>query len=684
MPPRQRRQKLIRLRVTTLYRNLITDLTPNALTKAKKSSAFTWSWVVLAVRVQSFPKAILAFSLASLHLTIHGDFGLSDCARGEVIGAMGSSGSGLTADSSVLTLTLAFLDFGLDFAQSFPFHAQPDTTQDLRVNLEGTGGSQGDHVQIPHDSPLLGGHTSDRAEGGLNLEELSILCTNLSNRVLALETSKDAQAAEILKLKTRIKKLNKRCQPVISHHRSWLGSMSRLSMKKKLGKKESISKQGRKNDKSGPKLDDGTFDDLDADLAHGMDDMDIEEAVNEESGEKGGSTVSTARPEVSTARKEIGTADPTTPPTTTTIFDDKEMTLADTLVKMKDNKAKGVVFKDTEELVRPVRSVLTLKPLTSIDLKYKGKGVLEEPEPAKKMTRSDFDAAQVAKDAELLAEFFERRKKQLAEERAATIRNKPPTRTQLRSLMMTYLKHTERVANFVPIGSEEDERLIQKMNKKAASVHVEKVLEEPDSTKVEVKQEAAEQGTRKTPGKVLKMKGRKKRKGVPDEEGEVNYEVLEKRYPIVDWESKFYHTDRYGKPHDYYRVFRVDGSLRYIKTFTEMVSRFDRKYLLKETLKRMMSLKLIAESASDGAYNLIRFIQKHIDEFGSHDGYEKVLQVKELASPKQMAVGKDFSNPLIVDSLLKTIWLSMHHVIAMKHWLFQSKRLLVKKSVYGW
>ncbi|GJU38656.1 hypothetical protein Tco_1191613 [Tanacetum coccineum] len=47
----------------------------------------------------------------------------------------------------------------------------------------------------------------------------------------------------------------------------------------------------------------------------------------------------------------------------------------------------------------------------------------------------------------------------------------------------------------------------------------------------------------------------------------------------------------------------------------------------------------------------------------------------ELASPKQTALGKDISNPLIVDSLLKTIWLSMHHVIAMKHWLFQSKWL---------
>nr|GEY86319.1 hypothetical protein [Tanacetum cinerariifolium] len=51
-------------------------------------------------------------------------------------------------------------------------------------------------------------------------------------------------------------------------------------------------------------------------------------------------------------------------------------------------------------------------------------------------------------------------------------------------------------------------------------------------------------------------------------------------------------------------------------------------------------------------------------------------QVKELASPKQTDLAKDELNPLIVDSLLQTIWLSMHHVIAMKHWLFQSKRLL--------
>nr|GEU31824.1 putative reverse transcriptase, RNA-dependent DNA polymerase [Tanacetum cinerariifolium] len=51
---------------------------------------------------------------------------------------------------------------------------------------------------------------------------------------------------------------------------------------------------------------------------------------------------------------------------------------------------------------------------------------------------------------------------------------------------------------------------------------------------------------------------------------------------------------------------------------------------------------------------------------------------KELASPKQTVLGKDESNSLIVDSLLKTILSSMHHVIAMKHWLFQSKWLLLK------
>nr|GEV93003.1 reverse transcriptase domain-containing protein [Tanacetum cinerariifolium] len=55
----------------------------------------------------------------------------------------------------------------------------------------------------------------------------------------------------------------------------------------------------------------------------------------------------------------------------------------------------------------------------------------------------------------------------------------------------------------------------------------------------------------------------------------------------------------------------------------------------------------------------------------------KVTTAKQrLLLPSIAALGKDESNSLIDDSLLKTIWSSMHNVIEMKHWLFQSKRLL--------
>ncbi|GKC24307.1 hypothetical protein Tco_1026457 [Tanacetum coccineum] len=735
----------------------------------------------------------------------------------------------------------------------------PDTTQDTRVNLEGTSGSQRDHVQIPYDSPLSGGHTSDRVEVSLNLGELLVLCTNLSNRVLALETSKDAQAAKILKLKTRIQKLEKKCKPNISHHKAWLKSVQRLSIKKRLGKKESVSKQGRKNAKSKPTMD--AFDDLDADLAHGMDYMETEEAVNEGrqsneteelnlnvdteviaedkgSGEKGGSTVSTARPNIDTARPEvhtanasvstagvtISTADPEVsavelrnPPTTTSIFDDKDITMAQTLIKMKEEKAKekGVAFKDVEDSSRPMRSITTLKPLPSIDPKDKGKGILVEEEPIK-IKRKDQGTNQIERNEELarklheeelaeiariqeekaaqeeasrvaimemcdevqagidadalfaaklqqeereeyineerakfLAETIAAQRKFRAAQRAAEIRSRPPTKSQLRNLMMTYLKNMggykhsqlkaktfeeiqamyerqkKKIDDFKPMDSDD----AVKDSKKAAGEDTskkEEVLKEPDSTKIESmnKEDAGERVSdvskkRKGGPRMKRMSKRKKTESdleeeedlktflkiVPDKEGIIDYEVLEKRFPIINWESKFYHYDRHGAEGIYYRIFRSDGSSRWIKTFSEMVTRFDRldlvelynlvmqrfetitpegvdlvlwgdlrtmfdanaedelwqnqerwnlkswnfyencgvhtltledgteihmlaerKYpLTKETLERMMSLKLIAESASDGAYDLLRFIQKQIDEAGSHDGGEKDL-----------------------------------------------------------
>ncbi|GJT33646.1 hypothetical protein Tco_0924065 [Tanacetum coccineum] len=77
------------------------------------------------------------------------------------------------------------------------------------------------------------------------------------------------------------------------------------SMKKRFGKKESVSKQGRKKSKPKLTLDDSiVFDDQDADHC-------IEYKETEEAGDKGGNAeelVSTARPEVSTGRPDIDAA----------------------------------------------------------------------------------------------------------------------------------------------------------------------------------------------------------------------------------------------------------------------------------------------------------------------------------------------------------------------------------------
>ncbi|GJW47625.1 ribonuclease H-like domain-containing protein [Tanacetum coccineum] len=646
---------------------------------------------------------------------------------------------------------------------------------------------EGDQVQSSHDSPFSGDHTSEKAKGGLKLEELFILCTNLSNRVLAFETSKDAQAAEIIKLKTRIKKLKKKSHPVISHHKAWLRSVSRLSMKRKSGRKESVSKQGRKNAKPKPTLD--AFDDRDVD---GRDYMETEDVVKEErqsnkteefnkgSSEKGGSTegpvntivpktVSTARPDVDAARQDDSVVEPRTPPTTTSIFNDEDITMAQTLIKMKEekDKEKGVSIKDVTDSSRPARSTLTLKPLPTIDPKDKGKSVLEEPEPAKKMTRSDFDDAQIERDAEIarqlqvdlqvkvererqreeeaskaanaemydevqagidadalfaakiqqeereeytieerakfLAKTIVAQRKFKAAQRSAEIRSRPSTKSQLRNLMMTYLKnmggykhshlkaksfeeikgmyerHKKFVQDFVPIGSAKEEELIKKMNEKATdedTLNKEKVLEEPDSTKVKVKQEGHEDSTRKRTGRRLKMKATKKSKRqktdsdleedeqlkaflviVPDEKGIIDYEVLEKRFLIINWESKFYEFDRHRAECIYYRIFRSDGSSREkrfetstpegidlilwgsLRTMFEANAEDDlwknqEEWILKSWnfydncgvhILRMLALRLIAEFESKAVFDLLRFIQQQIDESGSHDGSEKDL-----------------------------------------------------------
>ncbi|GJT38073.1 retrovirus-related pol polyprotein from transposon TNT 1-94 [Tanacetum coccineum] len=171
--------------------------------------------------------------------------------------------------------------------------------------------------------------------------------------------------------------------------------------------KEDASKQGRNSDKTKPMFKDCDFDVLN-DAMKDVDGSDAEQITT-----AGLSNVSTAD-QVSTARLEVSAtsvletvsiAAPRTPPTTTTVLDDEDVTMAMalTLIKMKEEKAKekGVVIKGVEDSSRPVRSITTLQPLPTIDLKDKGKCCLQETESVEKTKKKFQGDTQMEKDAEV-------------------------------------------------------------------------------------------------------------------------------------------------------------------------------------------------------------------------------------------------------------------------------------------
>ncbi|GKB96475.1 hypothetical protein Tco_0982612 [Tanacetum coccineum] len=300
---------------------------------------------------------------------------------------------------------------------------------------------------------------------------------------------------------------------------------------------------------------------------------------------------------------------------------------------------------------RPAKINPNLKPLPKIDPKgEKAKSVLQEW-PAKEVERERQREEEASKAA--IAETYD--EVQAGIDSDALFAAKLQQEEREEYTIEERAKTKRVIDDFKPMDSDD----AVKDSKEAGGVHKQKVLEEPNSTKVEVKQEGHEESIRKRPGRRLKMKATRSIK-----------------------------------------IFRSDGSSRWIKTFSEMVTRFDRldlvelynlvmkrfetttlegvnlvlwgdlrimfdanaedelwqnqerwilkswdlyencgihtliledgteihmlverKYpLTKETLKRMLSLKLVTRTASEYAYTLLRFIQKQIDEYGIHDG----------------------------------------------------------------
>ncbi|GKB41856.1 hypothetical protein Tco_0886798 [Tanacetum coccineum] len=323
--------------------------------------------------------------------------------------------------------------------------------------------------------------------------------------------------------------------------------------------------------------------------------------------------------------------------------------------------------------------VLTLKPLPKIDPKAKGKGIIEEDDESDTESEDINEAEKkfkmLANDEEMARKVqeeweAEEEKKRLAEEEAtkAAFTNE----TQLRNQMMTYLKHVgakrhsdlktkffeeiqvlyEKVkrsdANFIAMGYVEDERLIKYLNKKAAGI------KKDDNIKEESKEEESTKkrklGTRK------KMKSRKRRfrkdtseddetnseKGNDelrlcltidsDEDKEVDYKILEKKYPIIEWKSEYlgnkpqYHESKDLEEINLNVVIRIykdeipEGLVIHLLV--------EKKYpLKKKVLLQMLELKLESEEDNTMALELIRFVKKLIAELEpeNSDGDEEDL-----------------------------------------------------------
>ncbi|GJT50865.1 hypothetical protein Tco_0977022 [Tanacetum coccineum] len=284
-------------------------------------------------------------------------------------------------------------------------------------------------------------------------------------------------------------------------------------------------------------------------------------------------------------------------------------------------------------------------------------------------------------------------------------------RTQLRNQMMTYLKHVgnkkhsdlknktfeeiqalyEKVKrfdeSFTIIGSNEDERKTKEMNEGASDPDKKKKFVKEDVlTKVPAKPDVAEQGT--IDSEIMERKSviaRLNKVSSPDGDYLVLYrangnfrafnyqmeylEVTLEGIELILWgdlkimmESSTEENDQsdfWNNQQNWeivrWRLYEACGVyILELEDGTVIHMLVERRYpLSKELLQRMLDFGLEVEVESTTALDLIRFIKQQLNEEVLNS---PCFMVKSWLVQDQTVLGKDYSNLLIADSLLKTIW----------------------------
>ncbi|GJY51327.1 hypothetical protein Tco_0442174 [Tanacetum coccineum] len=249
---------------------------------------------------------------------------------------------------------------------------------------------------------------------------------------------------------------------------------------------------------------------------------------------------------------------------------------------------------------------------------------------AEKLQEQEREQFTIEERAKFLHDTIAAQRKFLAQQRSEAIRNKPPTKNQLRNQMMTYLKHVgnykhselkikkfeeiqalyEKIKrsdeDFISIGSAEDEKLIKRMNERGVDLSKNEVIKEESKEEVQEEDKDEESTRKRKLGTRKKMKSRKRRyiqytseddsdkendelrlylTVAQDEEKEVDYEILDRKYPIKEWKTECLgakpQTDQaeHLEEINLIVVIRSNGQKRYFSTLMKVLSIFDREDL---------------------------------------------------------------------------------------------------------
>ncbi|GKD13224.1 hypothetical protein Tco_1197631, partial [Tanacetum coccineum] len=302
-----------------------------------------------------------------------------------------------------------------------------------------------------NDPPLSRVNTLRSGENRLQLKELMELCTKLSDRVLDLENTKTAQAQEITSLKKRVKKLEKKKKSRTHRLRRLykVGLSARivsLDDEASLGDQEDASKQWRKIHDIDADEDitlDSTHFDTDPDMFR-VHDLKGDEVVVEHMDASASEKVFVAEQSEKVVEEVVSTTEVNAATTTSTIpvsaakdLTDVDMTLAQALAKLKNLKPKAV----TTAATTTTTAVTSPKAKGIVIQEQEQDKVETDYELAQRLQAEEQEELTIKENSKLFQQLWEKRRKNFVAKRAEEKRNRPPIKTQQRSIMCTYLKN---------------------------------------------------------------------------------------------------------------------------------------------------------------------------------------------------------------------------------------------------